>query len=220
MSNLHRLACQEAIEILSNPEPRYRMQHVENLERLRQLWAIDSSAYLDCSLGLDEFEKWWRNYEFGSRLLLDDGDRICASIGLYPLSESDFNAFVAGQIRESSLVPRSVQSCEDEPAQYWYASGIIVAEDARGWGSPLLPLLSRGLKCWMDSGHLKFPLQLAAIAEFPVGARLLEFFDFKKAKDRSEMPDGCDLYQIEFPSRKELATLLKTRLGNGRSRIF
>lgn len=207
----HIAACEEALSLLSKPHPRYTIQAVESVERLRQLWEIDKSAYLDCSLPFEPFLEWWQRYEFGSRILLES-DRIVASLGIYPLSGEQYNAFHAGSIREALLKPVPFQACEIESCQHWYASGIVVAESDRGWGSPLLTLLSSGLRCWLDSGHLSYPLSIMAIAEYDAGARLLELFSFSKAKDKSEMPDGCDLYELKIANRKQALLLLKQRI--------
>lgn len=207
-------ACQEAIELLSHPQPRYQIQRVESLERLRELWEIDKEAYKDCSLEFEPFVEWWNRYECGSRNLLEN-DRIVASIGLYPLYAEQYQAFVNGWIKESALKPVTLTECEEEPVSTWYSSGIVVAEHARGWGSPLPILLNRGIRSWLDSGHLRYPLDLIAIAEYDEGARLLELFGFEKIRDKAEMPDGCDLYQVRFANRNAAIAQLRQRMSNG-----
>lgn len=205
------LACEEAIALISNP-PQLSIQVVADLEQLKELWQIDKAAYQDCSLEFDEFAAWWRCYELGSRILLANG-QIVASIGIYPLSEKQAIAFEQGEICEGDLLPLSIEECEICPTPYWYASGIVVADHLRGWGSPLAKLLRSGIGGWLGSGHIAYPLNLMAIAEYPIGARLLEFFQFKKVKDGSQLPDCCDLYKVQFDSPRQASSLVRQRLG-------
>jgi hypothetical protein len=208
--NPNELACQGAIALLDRPKLRYRVQVCQDLEQLRQLWEIDKEAYKDCSLSFEDFESWWNRYEFGSRILLE-GDRIVAALGIYPISPEQHHAFVTGQIAESELKPVWFEECERNPQTCWYASGIVTAEEVRGWGSPLKLLLQTGPSYWVDSRHLAYPLNLVAIAEYEVGARLLNFLGFEKTSDGASMPDGCDLYQTHFSSEAELRSRLRQR---------
>ncbi|RMH41285.1 MAG: hypothetical protein D6694_09225 [Gammaproteobacteria bacterium] len=208
--NPNELACQEAIALLDRPKPRYRLQVCEDLGQLQQLWKIDREAYKDCSLSFDRFREWWTRYEFGSRILLE-GDCILAALGIYPISPEQYHAFSDGQIPENKLVPVPFEECEANPQSCWYASGIVTAEQVRGWGSPLKLLLQAGIGCWADSRHIAFPLKLMAIAEYEAGARLLNFLGFEQTRDGGSMPDGCDLYETRFNSESDLRSQLRKR---------
>lgn len=211
ISTPNTLACEAVIDLLSSSHKAFRLQPVENLEELEQLWKIDKDAYGDCSLTLEEFSQWWQRYEFGSRCLWLESD-LQASIGIYPLYQDQATSFMKGVIRESELTPATVAECEFEPKNYWYASGIVVRSDLRGWGSPLKTLLQAGLSSWLDSGHLAYPLTLLSIAEYEIGRKLLQFFGFEKVQDGSNLPDGCDLYAAHFDSRREISSFIKQKV--------
>lgn len=205
------IACERFLELLTARKPQLYFQHVADLDQLRQLWQIDQAAYLDCSLSFERFQEWWERYEFGSRVLLD-GDQILASIGIYPLYDEQAAAFSAGTIPESDLKPVLCDECEAEPRHNWYASGIVVAESLRGSSnSPLKTLLQLGLNNWLRSGHVAYPLHLWSIAEYEVGARLLDFFGFVKVRDGSSLPDSCDLYHRVFETRDQAHDFLKRK---------
>ncbi len=210
--NPNKLACEEAILLLERNK-RYRMQACQDLKQLRLLWEIDSQAYQDCSLSFERFCLWWERYEFGSRILVDEDNCILASIGIYPISSTQYRSFVNGQIPESDLLPVPLHKCQSRPQSYWYASGIVIAEEIRGWGGPLRTLLRMGLSHWFGSRHIAYPVHLAAIAEYEVGAKLLDFLGFQKTADKESMPNHCDLYQVCFSSEMQLRTEINSRLN-------
>lgn len=208
----HIAACEEAIALFSRPHSKSELRSIANLEELEQLWQIDKEAYGDVSLEFSEFSQWWQRYELGSRCLWIDG-KIQASIGVYPLYQQQAIAFAEGIIPEADLIPVTVPECEASPQQYWYASGIVVRPDLRGWAGPLRSLLQLGLGCWLDSGHVAFPLTITALAEYDVGERLLTMFGFSKARDKSEMPDGCDLYSLKLDSLSHARTVFRQKVN-------
>jgi hypothetical protein len=210
LTSPYHQACEATIDLLNQPKPKLYIQPVASVEQLQQLWAIDKDAYLDCSLSFEAFKEWWERYEFGSRILLDR-DRILASIGIYPLYAEQAAAFISGMIPESDLRPVTMAECEQNRQHNWYASGIVVAEHLRGWNSPLKTLLQLGLTYWLSSGHIAYPLNIWAIAEYEIGARLLNCLGFVKVRDGSTMPDGCDLYNAQFDSEKQIRSMLRAK---------
>ncbi len=70
MTNLspHVAACEQLLKVLE-PKPDIVVETIDTKERLEKLWRIDSEAYGNCSLTLEEFSAWWRRYEFGCRNL-------------------------------------------------------------------------------------------------------------------------------------------------------
>ncbi len=211
MTNLspHVAACEQLLKVLE-PKSEIVVETIDTLERLEELWRIDSEAYGNCSLTLEEFSAWWRRYEFGSRNLISQG-RIAASIGIYPLYPEQALLFSTGQMEESDLTPVTLTECEQCPVSDWYFSGIVVRNDLRGWGSPLPMLLKLGIGYWLASGHVAYPLSAWAIAEYSAGARLLNFLGFSKFKDGSLLPDGYDLYRLHLACEREALTVFRTR---------
>ena len=197
MPTPHTAACEEMIALL-NP-PRIYLQHVEDLDRLRELFAIDQAAYNECSLEFATFRHWWERYDLGSRVLLSDNE-IVAGLGIYPLATEQAIAFEQGRICEGDLLPVPIAECEAQPVHDWYISGIVVVNSLRGAGSPLRRLLRLGLSSWIDSGHVAYPLNLQAIAYSEAGRRLLELLGFAKIRVATELPDHCDLYKLRLES--------------------
>lgn len=210
MASPHVSACEQLAEILSGQRSELCIQTLSTLEQLRQLWEIDKAAYAECSLEFDEFAEWWHRYPLGSQCLMD-GDRILASLGLYPLSEAQATDFYEGRIPESDLLPVTLAECEDNPQHYWYASGVVVIEGLRGWGSPLKTLLQYALPLWGNSGHVAYPLHIYSVAEYEIGAKILSYLGFSQQRSAAEMPDGCALYAIEVVSPQQELTLLKRK---------
>ena len=188
------------------------MEQITDLTRLKELHEIDEASYLDASLSFDEFKFWWERYPLGSRALLDASDMIEGSIGMYPIAEQAFSDFHAGLIRESELVPLLLDECEMFGCSTWYASGIVLRDDARGNGPSLRRLLQFGLSEWIDSGHVSYPCRIIAIAEFAIGAKLLEFFEFQKTVSGSSLPDGFDLYELRLDNHCHAVSLLRLKI--------
>lgn len=207
MSSPYIAACES---ILSSPYVDLQSQPVADLEQLRELWLIDKEAYQDQSLEFEEFSQWWQCYPLGSRVLLADG-RIVASIGVYPLSAKQAIGFASGDLPESELQPVFLDDCQQQPVRDWYASGIVVVESMRGKNNLLKKLLQIGLSSWLESGHVTYPLNVMAIAEYDIGRRLLEFFGFSKTQDGAQMADGFDLYQTRFESKRQAIQSLRLR---------
>lgn len=202
----HIAACQEAIDLFRRQT--IHLQPVESLDQLQELFAIDAEAYQECSLEFEVFRQWWERYPLGSRVLLADG-QIAASIGIYPLYSEQFAAFQHGKIPEQHLRPVTLAECEFKPARTWYASGIVVATQLRGWGSPLGRLMRGGLSEWLNSGHIAYPLEILAIAEYDEGRKLLELLGFCKVRVGAELPDGCDLYKVQFENYEQALSLVQ-----------
>lgn len=184
-------------------------QYVESVEQLRELWAIDKAAYQDLSLEFEPFLHWWSRYPMGARLLLFEG-KIVASMGIYPLYPQQAETFIAGEIRESSLEPVMEAECQ-QGIQHWYFSGIVVVEQWRYRGL-LLPLLETKLKTWANSGHLAYPLTLCGLAEYGIGAKILDRLGFTLHRKGIEMPDGCDLYCKQVFNHKTLEPILQPKV--------
>jgi hypothetical protein len=72
-------------------------------------------------------------------------------------------------------------------------------------------LLRQGLRYWLESGHIAFPLTIFSIAEYEIGARILGLMGFSRVKSGESMPDGCDLYRMEIASKADAIALLKQR---------
>lgn len=204
----NELACQQIIECL---QPAVRMVQHCDLTRLKELWEIDREAYGDCSLEFSEFQTWWNLYELGSRILIED-NKIVASIGIYPILYQQAESFVQGQICEGDLLPVSLEICDQQPQNYWYVSGIVVARNYRGWGSPLRSLMRMGIGLWLSSGHLSYPLTLFAIGEYEDGARLLKLIGFSLIRCGEQTLDGYDIYCLKLQSEIQARQIFE-RIG-------
>lgn len=201
-------ACQELLAFLE-PLNVLSSGRIETEAELQELWQIDKAAYGDCSLDFGRFLDWWRCYPYGSKVLFAQG-RIVASIGVYPLHKEQAEAFMAGSIPESALVPVPVEECEAHPVHHWYCSGIVVVPELQNRGL-LRSLLKLGLGSWQLSGHVGYPLKVLGLAEYNIGEKLLQKHGFVKHKNGAELPDHCDLYIAEFNSFDECLQLLKRR---------
>jgi hypothetical protein len=204
-------ACEQLLDILVPATSRPYIQSPQTIEQLRQLWEIDKRAYGDCSLDFEKFADWWRLYPYGVRCLMAE-EQIMAAVGVYPLSKEQWTAFSEGQISEALLLPVSLEECEATPQKHWYASGVVVIEALRGKSnSPLRTLIQFALSSWISSTHVAYPLNLIAITEYPIGAKILKYLDFVKAADGSKLPDGCDLYKSVFASQRQALEFLKRK---------
>jgi hypothetical protein len=208
----HIRACSVALDVLNEKRLSSRMELITDLNRLEELHRIDLTAYLDASLDFDGFRHWWERYGWGSRVLIDDADQIEGSIGLYPLPVEAFESFKVGAVREAELSPMLHDECEMFGCSTWYASGIVLRDDARGNGASLKRLLQFGLGEWIDSGHISYPFQVVAVAEYSIGAKLLEFFDFARVADGAMLPDGFDLYELALDSHCHAVSLLRLKI--------
>ncbi|XGW00777.1 MAG: hypothetical protein ACAF41_34325 (plasmid) [Leptolyngbya sp. BL-A-14] len=204
-------AYQELVE-LTRPCMKMRVQYVESLERLQELFSIDADAYQDCSLTFEQFQGWWTRYNQGSTIVLCD-NQIIASIGLWAITDEQFEAFIEGQIPEHDLLPVTLEECDQTPQRNWYASGIVLKKPLRGnvKTNPIKLLLERGVGGWIDSGHVSYPMRVVALSEFQEGENLLTRFNFMKVRSGEHMPDKCDLYALQLTSQDDAELLMKAR---------
>jgi hypothetical protein len=203
------VACESVLDLLSHSEPRFSLETAENLDRLHQLWLIDQAAYGELSLTFEAFQQWWLRYSAGSLLLIDNFDMIAGSLGIYPLSESDYSDLTSGVKPESQISPMLYDECDLFGSQRWYASGIVLDSAFRGSPFVLKQLLKTGLSAWLDSGHVRFPVKICSIAEYEVGAKTLRFLGFEKIADGCNCPDGFDIYQLELNTAQAGFNLLR-----------
>lgn len=189
-------ACAELVNA-ANP-PQIRSGCVTAIAQLEELWQIDKEAYGEHSLEFDPFLKWWSAYPYGSRCLFL-GSRIVASIGIYPLSEGQFNGFVEGKISEGALVPYL-----SSKSAHWYFSGMVILPEYQNRGLARR-LLRMGVGGWMRSGHLEYPAQVCGLAQTLPGRKALELMRFKKALNGAKLPDGLDLYRSEVLAEGDLS---------------
>lgn len=200
-------ACEEVLNWLDRPRGLHPA-HMETESDVRAQWEIDQEAYGDCNLSYEKFLEWWTAYPFGSHQLMR-GSEILASIGLYPIEREMFFRFRSGEIPESELTPLEIGGIQsgETPAHCWYASGIVVVPKYRG-RSVLRDLFRISIPAWASRGHAAFPLSIAGLAEYAIGARMLERCGFTKERSGEQTPDGCDLYTLELVDKKECADWL------------
>jgi hypothetical protein len=213
------LAYEGLAQIIHPPLPvEFTTGKVTKLSKLRELWAIDDEAYQDCSLPFPRFQSWWQRYPLGNTVISTD-DQIVASIGIWPLDKDQFEAFTEGKIPEADLNPVPLSRCEGTAQPLWYISGIVIRNEyrlqigAEPGRNPLTRLLRAGIRRWLESGHVAYPLQVAALAEYVKGEELLTLFGFKAVKEGAEMPDGCHLYALTIASEEEAQVLTRSLLG-------
>lgn len=197
---------------LTQPCAKMRVQHVESVEQLRELWAIDADAYGDCSITFECFQGWWERYPQGNTVVVSDS-KIIASIGLWALTTEQADAFIEGEIAESALLPVTLNECQMVPQRNWYASGIVLKKPLRGnlKTNPIRLLLGSGVGDWVDSGHVAYPMRVLALAEYTEGENLLTRFNFMKIRSGSHLPDKCDLYSLQLHSQEETEQILRSR---------
>ena len=208
--------CLDAYQELStlfSPAPKLRIRSVKDLEELRQLHEIDLDAYQECSLKFETFQGWWERYPDGNTVAFLDDTEILASIGLWAIPEHQSTAFIEGNIRETEFNPVSLEECEQTPQQHWYVSGIVLKKRLRGniKNNPIKMLLERSIGELFESRRVAYPLQILALSEYVEGENLLTRFSFIKIGDKTNMPDGCDLYSLHLNSEREVEHLLKSR---------
>lgn len=209
MVTSHSCASEELYLVFDSPRSGIRSGYIESKEQLLELWEIDKKAYGDNSIPFDPFYQWWTNYRYGSSNLFLKG-QIIASIGIYPLSEDQAIAFKSGQIKEESLVPLTLDQC-NQGASHWYWSGLVIVPEWQNRGL-VKSLLRIGLGCWRSKGHIRYPLSLLALGQIEIDKKLLaQKLGFKKLKSGSEMPDGLDLFELSADSDSDFAALLNSR---------
>lgn len=184
-----------------NP-PAYEAGTVESLEVLRELWQIDKKAYGDHSLEFEPFLEWWNLYPHGSRCLFLK-DKIVASIGIYPLSVEQSQAFRDGHLVESELRPVSIAQCAEEGVQDWYVSGIVVVDEWQNRGL-VRPLIRSAIENWMNSGHIHYPVRLFSLGQTLKGVKALKLFGLEFTTSGDLLPDQLDMYYMEKATPAEL----------------
>lgn len=204
----------QELEALINQDGTFSVQNIRNISLLRQLWKLDTAAYSTedkaYELSFAEFSNWWRRYSLGSKVLVVN-DQIVSSIGIYPLTQDQYLSFSAGSLNENDLLPVSLKECKKTPQQYWYLSGIVRDENYVHLGlkiHPLYHLLKESLGLWLDSGHLKFPIFITAIALNSSASALLTNSGFSQKEFGK---DGFPLYELELSSLEDTKSLLRTR---------
>lgn len=204
------IAAYEELSQLIQPV-HFHPARITTIDQLRELWQIDDAAYQDCSLPFKVFRGWWQRYPLGITIILSE-QKIVASLGCWPITPEQFDAFITGQIKETDLLPVPLSQCERSPQDCWYFSGVVLRPEFRGSvkKNPLLRLLRAGVGHWVESSHIAFPAKLAALGEFVEGENLLSSFGFSKTRDKSQMPDGCNLYTQTLPSEKPVEKLLSS----------
>jgi len=200
------------LSTLLDPTPKLQVRAIQTLDELRQLHTIDADAYQDCSISFESFQRWWTRYPSGNTVVFL-GNEIIASIGLWPISPQQSDAFIEGEIQESDFEPMPQEECEDNPQHNWYASGIVLKKHLRGnlKNNPIKMLLERAIGEWFDSRRVAYPLRVLALAEYIEGENLLNRFNFMKIRDKANLPDGCDIYEVQVRSEDEVKNLLKSR---------
>lgn len=207
--------CVEALEGLDNfwqPAPRIEVRSIQTIDELRQLHQIDADAYQECSISFDLFQLWWEQYPDGNTVVFSDG-QIIASLGLYPISEHQSDGFINGEIRESDLIPVSIEECEACPQRFWYASGIVLKSHLRGTveNNPIIVMVKTALWRWFESQRVDYPLRVLALSEYNEGENILKRFRFVKLRDQDSVLDKCDLYSAQFQEEEEIEEILKIR---------
>ena len=194
------VACFELVNA-ANP-PQIKSGCITSIAQLEDLWRIDKEAYGEHSLEFEPFLEWWNAYPYGSRCLFLGGN-IVASIGIYPLSQEQFNGFVNGEIAEGDLVP-----CLLNKSDHWYFSGMVILPEYQNRGLARR-LLRMGVGGWIRSGHLEYPAQVCGLAQTEAGRKALELMDFKRSKTGSKMPDGLSMYRAIFRGEESLSYLFR-----------
>lgn len=203
----------EDLEALVNNDGTFSIQNIRNISNLKQLWKLDAQAYsLDkpYDLSFSEFSTWWKQYSLGSKVLIVS-NRIVSSIGIYPLSKDQYVGFLEGSLSENQLIPVSLKECKKTPQPYWYVSGLIKDENYTNLGlkiHPIYHLLKESLGLWLDSGHLEFPISVAALSLSKSACALLSKFGFVR---KGQTPEGSFLYELSISSIEEAQTLLRNR---------
>lgn len=180
---------------------RFEIDLVRHESQLRELWQIDAHAYGDHSLAYEPFLDWWERYPFGSRCLILNG-KIIASIGIYPLYPEQANLFSTGQISEGELHPVSLDDCKQGVAN-WYFSGLVIVPEFQN-RRIVRPLVRLGVREWMHSGHLTYPISLYSLGQTVRGQKVLKLWGMRIIVPGYKLPDKLDLYYCNPKNMDEL----------------
>jgi hypothetical protein len=208
-------ACIEALrelETLIQSSPKLEVRPLNSLDELRKLHEIDADAYQECSISFDCFRGWWERYPSGITAVFS-GDELVASIGLWAISPEQSQAFIDGQIREADINPVTTEECERQAQSHWYASGIVLRKHLRGTvkTNPIKLMLEAAIGGWFDTQMVAYPLRILALGEYLEGQNILSRFNFMKIRDRSNLPDGCDMYCLQANTEEEIERILRSR---------
>lgn len=174
---------------------------------LKQLWQIDGEEYQDSNVPFSSFLRWWKRYDLGLRIVTNESACIVGGVGIWPISEPQTRALIAGTLPESSLLPVRCETLDVIPSQWWYISGIFTRH-GEGLNTPLRRLLKTGVGSWANSHHIRYPLYCYALGYSKQGVALLERFKFECIKTSAEAADGLPLYVREFKTLAELRSSL------------
>jgi DNA-binding XRE family transcriptional regulator len=211
LDNPHLSALYEALRLIENPQTdtNLRMGEIRSPAELRDLWAIDNTAYGDANITFEHLLALWKAFPLGLRVLFFENE-IMGAIGIWPVSCRWAERLQAGRLKEAQLNSRMVRQQAGKPTEYWYVTGIVLREQLIGSrGSKML--LRDGLGSWLRQADIQYPCQILALAFSKHGKRLLERFQFFRVQDEITMPDKCPLYRLNLGSKSELIELLRQR---------
>jgi hypothetical protein len=211
LDNPHLSAIHEALRHIEGPqtETKLKMGEIRSPAELKDLWAIDNTAYGDANITFEHFLALWKAFPLGLRVLFFENE-IMGAIGIWPVSCHWAERLQAARRKEAQLNSNMVRQQAPSPTQCWYVTGIVLREQLIGSrGSKML--LKDGLGSWLKMAKIQYPCQILALAYSKHGKRLLERFQFFKVQDEATMPDKCPLYRLNLGSRAELVEMLRQR---------
>lgn len=148
-------------------EPVYQARRATEKD-LKAVAEIDQETYGDDSVDYEGLAVWWRRYDKGVTVLLEDAE-IIGAVGIWPLKEAAFDHIVAGSIDERGLDEQSVcESADPEPRARWYFGDIILLKKFHSSMKNLSgQLLMAAVADWVKQGNLADELHLCAVAIRP-----------------------------------------------------
>jgi transcriptional regulator with XRE-family HTH domain len=211
LDNPHLSAIHEALRHIegAQTETKLRMGEIRSPAELKDLWAIDNTAYGNANITFEHFLALWKAFPLGLRVLFFENE-IMGAMGIWPVSCQWAERLQAARLKEAQLNSGMVRQQAGKPAQCWYVTGIVLREQLIGSrGSKML--LKDGLGSWLRQARIQYPCQILALAYSKHGKRLLERFQFFKVQDETTMPDKCPLFRLNLGSRTELVEMLRQR---------
>jgi transcriptional regulator with XRE-family HTH domain len=211
LDNPHLSAIHEALRHIEPfcSEDQIRLGSIRSPAELRDLWAIDNTAYGDSNITFEHFLALWKAFPLGLRVLFFE-NQIMGAMGIWPVSSRWAEDLKSAHLEEADLDSRMVGRCARKPVRYWYVTGIVLRQQLIGTRG-IKRLLRDGLNSWLTAAKIQFPCEILALAYSDYGRRLLERFSFFRIQDESIMPDKCGLYGLQIGSRAELVELLRKR---------
>jgi len=166
--------------------PKHEMQFgvpIKDEEALRAVYAFDEEAYDEVpNISFQQFEQWWRAYPNGFLASTRDGAPFAVT-GLFPVTVDWATAFLRQDLREDDLSADTILEARcEEPALYWYYSGISAKLAACGLESNLPAILGFGLLQWLHAVEdSDYDGRFVFVAEgtTDIGAKLLQNFGFQ-----------------------------------------